>query len=333
MPTFYSAVKGTLPRFLERIADVSDSDADADMLILGSLAVISACLPNISGIYAKRHIFPNMYLFVTARAGTGKGRLYLCKSIVEPIHDELRAQAEIEEEKYRQDKEIYKRQKRGEGIPEPTPPPIRLLFLPANSSSTAIYQALNENGEQGLMFETEGDTLASTFGQDFGDFSDGLRKAFHHESISYLRRTQREYVNIKKPRLSTVLSGTPQQVVNLMSSVENGLFSRFLFYYLVCGVGAGLCNLLVPGWFLTVGASGAVYGILLAFGMMFPNERIYLYFLMPIKAKWFVIGYAAIELLEGLFRADGVAHFAHLGGMLFGLLLILYWRKHPFSRF
>ncbi len=108
---------------------------------------------------------------------------------------------------------------------------------------------------------------------------------------------------------------------------------RFLFYYLFCGIGAGLCNLLVPSWYLTVGASGAVYGILLAFGMMFPNERIYLYFLMPIKAKWFVIGYAAIELFEGFFHADGVAHFAHLGGMLFGLLLILYWRKHPFSRF
>lgn len=80
------------------------------------------------------------------------------------------------------------------------------------------------------MFETEGDILASTFGQDFGDVSDGLRKAFHHESISYLRRSQREHINIKKPRLSTVLSGTPYQVVNLMSSVENGLFSRFLFY-------------------------------------------------------------------------------------------------------
>ncbi len=108
---------------------------------------------------------------------------------------------------------------------------------------------------------------------------------------------------------------------------------RFLVYYLVCGIGAGLCNLLVPGWGITVGASGAVYGILLAFGMMFPEERIYLYFLMPIKAKWFVIGYAAIELLEGIFATDGIAHFAHLGGMLFGLLLILYWRKHPFSRF
>ena len=107
---------------------------------------------------------------------------------------------------------------------------------------------------------------------------------------------------------------------------------RFLVYYLVCGIGAGVCNLLVPGWGLTVGASGAVYGILLAFGMMFPNERIYFYFLIPIKAKWFVIGFAALELLEGLFYADGIAHFAHLG-MLFGLLLILYWRKHPFSRF
>ena len=78
----------------------------------------------------------------------------------------------------------------------------------------------------------------------------------------------------------------------------------------------------------TVGASGSVYGILLAFGMMFPNERVYLYFLMPIKAKWFVIGYAAIELATGIMGTnDGIAHFAHLGGMLVGLILILIWRK------
>lgn len=77
----------------------------------------------------------------------------------------------------------------------------------------------------------------------------------------------------------------------------------------------------------TVGASGAIYGILLAFGMMFPNERIYLYFLVPIKAKWFVILYAVIELVTGIAGTnDGVAHFAHLGGMIFGFLLILHWR-------
>ena len=78
----------------------------------------------------------------------------------------------------------------------------------------------------------------------------------------------------------------------------------------------------------TVGASGAIYGLLLAFGMMFPNSMIYLYFFMPIKAKWFVIGYAVIELLNGLGASgDHVAHFAHLGGMLVGLIIILIWKK------
>lgn len=79
----------------------------------------------------------------------------------------------------------------------------------------------------------------------------------------------------------------------------------------------------------TVGASGAVFGILLAFGLMFPDSQIYLYILLPIKAKWFVIGYGVIELLLGIFNtSDHIAHFAHLGGMLFGFLMLLWWRKH-----
>jgi membrane associated rhomboid family serine protease len=78
----------------------------------------------------------------------------------------------------------------------------------------------------------------------------------------------------------------------------------------------------------TVGASGAVFGLLLAFGMMFPNSMIYIYFLLPIKAKWFVVIYGVLELLYGVSgRVDGIAHFAHLGGMLFGFILIYYWKK------
>jgi membrane associated rhomboid family serine protease len=79
----------------------------------------------------------------------------------------------------------------------------------------------------------------------------------------------------------------------------------------------------------TIGASGAVYGILLAFGMMFPNMLVYIYFLFPIKAKWIVILYGAIELISGISNnpSDNVAHFAHLGGMVFGFFLILYWKK------
>lgn len=83
---------------------------------------------------------------------------------------------------------------------------------------------------------------------------------------------------------------------------------------------------------VTIGASGAIYGILLAFGMLFPNAPLYLFFIpVPVKAKWMVAGMCAIELLIGLSEAagrpDGVAHFAHLGGMIFGFLIIWYWKK------
>jgi len=79
----------------------------------------------------------------------------------------------------------------------------------------------------------------------------------------------------------------------------------------------------------TIGASGAVYGILLAFGMMFPNMLIYIYFLFPIKAKWMVLIYGAIEIFSGISNnpSDNVAHFAHLGGMIFGFFMIIYWKK------
>lgn len=89
---------------------------------------------------------------------------------------------------------------------------------------------LNDNGGLGLIFETEGDTLANTFKSDYGNFSDGFRKAFHHEMISYTRRKDREFVELTKPRLSTLLSGTPKQILALIPDAENGLFSRFIFY-------------------------------------------------------------------------------------------------------
>lgn len=108
---------------------------------------------------------------------------------------------------------------------------------------------------------------------------------------------------------------------------------RFLFYYLFCGFGAAAAQLVVMGmeggFGGMLGASGAVFGLLAAFGMLYPNQRIMLLFPpIPMKAKYFVIGYAAIELFAGVGRVnDGVAHFAHLGGAVFGVLLILYWRK------
>jgi len=162
------------------------------------------------------------------------------------------------------------------------------------------------------------------------------------------------------------------------SSIENLWgWKKFLIYYLITGIGAGLVQeavyavrihqimaqlspemidmaksgvasmlhqgkelkLMVEFYSLfnvgTVGASGSVFGLLLAFGMIFPNALIYMYFLFPIKAKWFVIGYGVIELFLGIANraGDNVAHFAHLGGMLFGLILILWWRKKDNKHF
>ncbi|MBN2668454.1 MAG: rhomboid family intramembrane serine protease [Bacteroidales bacterium] len=94
-------------------------------------------------------------------------------------------------------------------------------------------------------------------------------------------------------------------------------------------VDPGLANLNVLYNMSTIGASGSVFGILLAFGMMFPNALIYLYFAIPVKAKWFVLGYGAVELYSGFANqaGDHIAHFAHLGGMLFGFILIKYWKN------
>ncbi len=144
---------------------------------------------------------------------------------------------------------------------------------------------------------------------------------------------------------------------------------RYLFYYISCGIGAAIVQEIVWAFtwqdifvkplanlngttfdamreaiasataqglelpflnqLLTVGASGAIYGVLLAFGMIFPNMPLYIMFIpVPVKAKWMVIGYGAIELLIGLSHAtDGVAHFAHLGGMIFGFIMILIWKR------
>lgn len=130
---------------------------------------------------------------------------------------------------------------------------------------------------------------------------------------------------------------------------------RYLFFYVACGLGAGLTQEVVQfiqyetvlsnyqfvnmgaysipmsqylNLMTTVGASGAVYAILLAYGMTFPNQPVYIYFLLPMKAKYFVLIYIGIELLLGVWqKGDGIAHFAHLGGMLFAFLIIMYWRK------
>ena len=228
--TFSQAVGGQLPDILKRIVADAVSAVDADLLILGSLTVFSACLPNVYGVYDRREVFSNLFLYVTASASAGKGRLSLCRHLAAPLHRELREQYRKSMERYKQEQLQYVMNKKKGEASEPEEPPFLTLFIPANSTATVVYQTLSQNNGVGLLFETEGDTLANAFNSDLGNYSDGFRKAFHHEMISYLRKKDREYVEITKPKFSAILSGTPEQVFNLIPSAENGLFSRFIFY-------------------------------------------------------------------------------------------------------
>lgn len=231
-PTITDTLPYPLPDFLQKVIARNKSTEDADLLLLGALAVISACLPGISGEYDEFVYYPNFFLFITGNASAGKGRLALCRAIAEPIHEALREKNERENVEYEKKLAVYNAAKNKQDLDKPKAPPLRILFIPANSSATAFYQTLSENDEKGLMFETEGDTLATTFSADHGHYSEGFRQSFQHEPISYTRRKDREYVHVQRPRLSAVLSGTPRQIQNLITDTENGLFSRFVFYRL-----------------------------------------------------------------------------------------------------
>lgn len=106
---------------------------------------------------------------------------------------------------------------------------------------------------------------------------------------------------------------------------------KFFWYYMMCGVGAGLANLLIAPLLTTVaptvGASGAIYGILVAFAFLFPNRKIYLYFFIPIKAKYLIILYMAFDLFSVFGQPDGVAHVAHLGGAVIGIIYLLITKR------
>ncbi len=212
---------------------------ERETFLIGALGVLSGMLPNVQGKYAKRMVGANLYCFVIGRYGTGKGALLWAKDLGQVLDNYKQEQARQGVAAYNEAQVQYNRQlalyNKGKlpNPPETPKPPKHLkLYLPANTTKTAVMQLLMENNGRGVMFETEGDTLADMLRQDYGNFSDVLRKAYHHEPVSYFRRADNEDVMIPHPALSVVLSGTQDQLHRLLPGIENGLFSRFCFYIL-----------------------------------------------------------------------------------------------------
>ena len=179
------------------------SGREKDVFLTGLITTLSSSMHNVTGVYDGGVVYPNLFSFVTAPAASGKGSIKYSKEILKCYHETIRGSSEFGEQ---------------------------VFFIPANNSASKIYEMLEANGGIGLIFETEADTLSNSMKQEWGSFSDVLRKAFHNEYISQARRNNNEYFEVNEPKFSICLTGTNEQVGRLITSTEDGLFSRFLFY-------------------------------------------------------------------------------------------------------
>ncbi len=215
--TFPESVFNGMPAMFSDGLTILTDPTEKSVFLMGALGVISGLIPNIVGLYDAQTVTPNLYCYILGGYGSGKGALRYARALGNHVHRTKLAET------------MEAKENRMEGEPEP---PQLLHFIPANNSKTGFFELLASNQGAGTLFESEGDTLADAIRQDYGNFSDGLRKAYHHEQISYYRRTGREFVEIDNPRLSVVLSSTFDQLLALIPTAENGLFSRFCYFTL-----------------------------------------------------------------------------------------------------
>ena len=224
------------PEFCLPILDSQNDIVGKDKMILGSLNLVSGILPkSLYSIYDRRRVYAPLYNILYGGFATKKGDLEACKQLVVPIKNEMRRLYEAQKDTYDQEMAAWENAPKGGRGPAPVEPVMRTPFVAANSSTSAIYRTLDANEGWGLMFETEADTLTNMLSKsDYGDYSDLLRKAHHHECSTMVRVSEHLNIEIEEPRLSVLLTCTGSQLPLLLpaSNVANGLASRFLFYAL-----------------------------------------------------------------------------------------------------
>ena len=231
LPTFPAA---DWPELLQRIMSYGSTDAQNDVMLLGALTALGSCMERyVRCPYGGKLQSPCMQSFIIALPASGKSALSSIRLLVDPIHDQLRAEWAEEIKAYKKAKAAYEAMgKERSKIDAPQIPANKMFLIAGNNTGTGILQNIMDANGTGFICESEADTLSTAIGSDYGHWSDTLRKAFDHDRLSYNRRTDQEYREIKKSYLSVLLSGTPAQVKALIPSAENGLFSRQLFYYM-----------------------------------------------------------------------------------------------------
>jgi hypothetical protein len=190
-----------LPPFFKSLVELVPNPREKDLILLSALITTGGCFDNVTGRYGKDIIKPSLYGFAVAPAASGKSVAKYSRLLGMPLHRRMKKES-----------------------------PKRFLFIPGNISAASFYDRLEFNGGKGILFETEADTLSGSLTQEWGTFSDGLRKASQHETISLSRKGDDLYLEIENPCLAIFLTGTPDQVKRLIKSPEDGLASRYIFY-------------------------------------------------------------------------------------------------------
>ena len=235
-PFIPDRVYNALPETLRNACN-EFSDRERDVFVTSAIAVISGGLHNVHGLYRNEKTFPNVFGFISAPPASGKGVMKYAKHLGECYHSLLLDESKESVKLYDKAKRLFdlkvkkaKTNEALEALEEPTKPKSSLFFIPGDTSSSMIMKHLEDNEGMGCICETEADTLTKALKQEWGDFSDVIRKGFHSEPLTKSRKTELEYTEIKEPKFSVALTGTPNQMDTLINSIENGLFSRFMFY-------------------------------------------------------------------------------------------------------
>ncbi len=226
---FEPVIFDRLPEILQHPCNALKDVNEREVFLVGALGVLSGILPNVTGTYDGSVVESNLYCYILAPFGTGKGSLKFAFDLIAPVHDYRQEQFRREIARYKSDLKNFQ-----DGVLQEAPdrPGRKLLAIPANNSKSGIIQTLDANQGRGLIFETEGETLAQAMKMEQGNFADILLRAFHHERITMGRRTDDELREIVAPKLSVVLSSTFGQYQKLVPTIENGLFSRILHFWL-----------------------------------------------------------------------------------------------------
>ena len=222
----------SLPKLLKEGIEQFKTEEQQMLFLYSVLTATSGLLTRVKCVYDQKNICPNMFLLVVAPPASGKSTMMFSEVVLSDIHEKVYSDSRKAIVDY--EKKV-KATKQTEEESHLSKPPFNVVLIPANTSSSKMIGHLADNDKcniPSVIIESEIDTLVNSFKNEWGNFSDTLRKGFHNEPVRLSRKTVDEYIEVKSPKLAVVLSGTMSQVKKLIPTTEDGLYSRFLVYQL-----------------------------------------------------------------------------------------------------